>query len=121
MPVGISEIAIDCTDPLVVARFWCAALDYQVIEAEAGLISIARSEPRAGEPVLCFAKVPESKTTKNRLHIDVRPIASTQQEEVERLVGLGANYADVGQSENDDWVVLRDPEGNEFCVLSGTM
>jgi hypothetical protein len=73
---------------------------------------------RAGPvaPTLVFALVPESKTVKNRVHIDVSPIDRDRDEEVQRLLGLGARHVDVGQGEQS-WVVLADPEGNEFCVL----
>jgi hypothetical protein len=67
-------------------------------------------------PTLTFARVPESKTVKNRLHIDVSPIDGAQEAEVERLLVLGARRVDIGQGEQS-WVVLADPEGNEFCVL----
>ena len=60
--------------------------------------------------------VPEGKTVKNRLHLDVRPVDGSHEAEVERLIGLGARPADVGQGTRP-WVVLADPEGNEFCVL----
>ena len=67
-------------------------------------------------PGLLFARVPEPKTLKNRLHLDFRPV--DQAAEVSRLLALGARHADVGQGD-ETWVVLMDPEGNEFCVLSG--
>jgi Glyoxalase-like domain len=63
-----------------------------------------------------FQHVAEGKTVKNRLHIDVNPIDRTQEAEVERLIALGARHVDIGQGEQS-WVVLADPEGNEFCVL----
>jgi hypothetical protein len=63
--------------------------------------------------------VPEGKTVKNRLHLDVNPTDREQDEEVRRLLDLGARYADVGQTGDESWVVLADPEGNEFCVLAG--
>ena len=66
-----------------------------------------------GTPLL-FCKVPEGKTVKNRLHLDLRP--EDQAAEVERLIGLGARKVDIGQG-SQTWVVLADPEGNEFCVL----
>ena len=69
-------------------------------------------------PTLTFAHVPEGKTVKNRLHLDVNPTDREQDEEVRRLLDLGARYADVGQGD-ESWVVLADPEGNEFCVLAG--
>ena len=71
-----------------------------------------------GSPVeLVFVPVPETKAVKNRIHIDVNPSDRDQAEEVERLLALGARHADVGQGDVS-WVVLADPEGNEFCVLS---
>jgi hypothetical protein len=66
-------------------------------------------------PDLLFLRVPETKTVKNRLHIDLRP--EDQDAEVERLLGLGASLADVGQGAEATWVVMADPDGNEFCVL----
>jgi hypothetical protein len=70
-------------------------------------------------PTLTFARVPEGKTVKNRLHLDVNPTDREQDEEVRRLLGLGARHADVGQGPDVSWVVMADPEGNEFCVLAG--
>jgi Glyoxalase-like domain len=67
-------------------------------------------------PTLVFVAVPEGKAVKNRLHLDVRPIDGPHEAEVERLIALGARPADVGQG-RVPWVVLADPEGNEFCVL----
>jgi hypothetical protein len=66
---------------------------------------------------LTFAHVPERKTVKNRLHLDVNPTDREQDEEVRRLLDLGARHADVGQGD-ESWVVLAGPEGNEFCVLA---
>jgi hypothetical protein len=70
-------------------------------------------------PTLTFVRVPEGKTVKNRLHIDVNATDREQHEEVRRLLELGARPADVGQGDDVSWVVLADPEGNEFCVLAG--
>ena len=66
---------------------------------------------------LLFQDVPEGKTVKNRLHIDVNPVGCDQDEELERLLDLGATHTDIGQGEQS-WVVLADPEGNEFCILA---
>jgi hypothetical protein len=68
---------------------------------------------------LTFAPVPEGKTVKNRLHLDINPTDTEQEEEVRRLLDLGARHADVGQTGDESWVCLVDPEGNEFCVLAG--
>ncbi|MFH9611031.1 VOC family protein [Streptomyces sp. NPDC017448] len=121
-----TELAIDCADPARLARFWCAVLDYEVREEdeEEGVVTIGspavpegKDRPGPVPPVLTFARVPEGKSVKNRLHIDVNPTDREQGEEVERLLALGARRADVGQG-GAGWVVLADPEGNEFCVLA---
>jgi hypothetical protein len=123
----LTEIAVDCHDPVALARFWAAALDYHVVRTEEGQVEIApweREPPDLAEqvrqapvvPTLVFATVPEGKVVKNRLHLDLRPVGRSHQEEVERLIGLGARPANVGQGDVP-WVVLADPEGNEFCVL----
>jgi catechol 2,3-dioxygenase-like lactoylglutathione lyase family enzyme len=123
----LTEIVVDCQDPAALAAFWAAALGYHVVRTEEGQVEIAAwaQEPddladqvRQGPivPALVFVTVPEVKAVKNRLHLDVRPVDSSYQAEVERLVALGARRADVGQG-NQPWAVLADPEGNEFCVL----
>jgi hypothetical protein len=124
MASKFTELAIDCADPLSLARFWCSVLGYEVQDADDGLVTIAppitqegRSRPGPVPPALTFARVPEGKTVKNRLHIDVNPTDREQDEEVRRLLELGARRADVGQGAQS-WVVLADPEGNEFCVLA---
>ena len=114
----LSEIAVDCATPMLVARFWCEALDFEVLEEEAGLVSIGSEAQGEHGLKLTFAQVPEAKSVKNRLHLDLRPQGSSQQEEVDRLLALGASYAEVGQQEDESWIVMADPEGNEFCVLS---
>jgi len=114
-----SELVIDCVDPAPVAAFWAAALGVPLPEADAdGDYELA---PPGGGPVLLFLHVPEPKSVKNRLHIDLSPTGgpSEQQAEVQRLLGLGATRLDIGQGEAS-WVVLADPEGNEFCVLRGS-
>jgi len=121
MSVVISEIAIDCKNPMLVAKFWCEVLGYEVREEAAGLVTIGRRGDGSNEAVICFAQVPEEKSIKNRMHLDLRPQGSSQQDEVDRVLALGAQYADVGQRDDEDWVVLYDPEGNGFCVLSGSI
>lgn len=116
----LTEVAVDCADPHALARFWCAALGYEVQEVDEaeGFVSVgpAPGAGRSGAPTLGFARVPEAKAGKNRLHLDVRPDDRDQEAEVERLLALGATRA--GGDEGLPWVVLRDPEGNEFCVLA---
>lgn len=124
MASTFTELAIDCADPGGLARFWCAVLGYAVQGEEDGVVTIGPPGVPEGRdhrgpvaPTLTFARVPEAKTVKNRLHIDVNPTDREQGEEVRRLLELGARRVDVGQGE-ESWVVLADPEGNEFCVLS---
>jgi hypothetical protein len=126
MSSKFTELAIDCGDPDGLARFWCSVLDYEVQdEDDDGTVTIGPPASPEGKsqlglvpPVLTFARVPEGKTVKNRLHIDVNPTDREQDEEVRRLLDLGARHADVGQTGDESWVILADPEGNEFCVLS---
>ncbi|MFJ3223287.1 VOC family protein [Streptomyces sp. NPDC086783] len=125
MSSKFTELAVDCADPHALARFWCAVLGYEVQDEEDGVVSIGspalpegKSRPGPVPPALTFARVPEGKTVKNRLHIDVNPTDREQDEEVRRLLDLGARHADVGQTGDESWVTLADPEGNEFCVLA---
>ncbi|MEU2428516.1 VOC family protein [Streptomyces sp. NPDC007861] len=125
MTSKFTELAIDCADPVALARFWCSVLGYEVQDEDDGIVTIGSPMAPEGKsrigpvpPTLTFACVPEGKTVKNRLHLDVNPTDREQDEEVRRLLDLGARRADVGQGD-ESWVVLADPEGNEFCVLAG--
>jgi predicted enzyme related to lactoylglutathione lyase len=116
MTSRLAAIAIDAIEPRPVAEFWAAVLGWQIVEEEPDVLSLA---PAAGAlPGIDVVRVPEHKTLKNRLHLDLRADGGTQQEEVERVLALGARRADVGQGPDVSWVVLADPEGNEFCILS---
>jgi hypothetical protein len=122
MTSKFTELAIDCADPNGLAVFWCSVLDYEIQDEDDELVTIGPStvfegQPGPVPPTLTFARVPESKTVKNRLHLDVSPTDREQADEVRRLLDLGARHADVGQGDQG-WVVLADPEGNEFCVLA---
>ncbi|WUS95139.1 VOC family protein [Kribbella sp. NBC_00709] len=126
MTSKFTELAIDCADPSGLAQFWCAVLGYEVQdEEEDGVITIGsplvpegRDRPGPVPPTLTFARVPESKTIKNRLHLDLNPTDVDQDDEVRRVLDLGARHADVGQTGEESWVTLADPEGNEFCILA---
>jgi hypothetical protein len=128
MTSKFTELAIDCADPSSLARFWCAVLGYEVQDEEDGedgvvtigspLVPEGRSRPGPVPPTLTFARVPEGKTIKNRLHLDLNPTDTDQQGEVRRVLDLGARPADVGQTGDESWVTLADPEGNEFCILA---
>ncbi|MCC0100308.1 VOC family protein [Streptomyces flavotricini] len=115
---------VDCHDPERLAAFWCEVLDFKVIDRSEGKVEIGSWMPTAEEvrarqmpPTLVFIDVPEGKTVKSRLHLDVSPIDGSTEEEVTRLPGLGAVKVDVGQGPDRNWVVMADPEGNEFDVL----
>lgn len=110
-----SELSIDSLHPERIARWWADVLDYRITEVDEEQVEIAG--PAGSGPTLVFARVPERKSVKNRLHIDVSPTDREQEAELQRLLELGAERADVGQSDDAGWVVLRDPDGNEFCLL----
>ncbi len=114
----VLNIAFDCADTFTLASWWSQVVghpihpDDQPGDPEA-IIEIA------GQPTLFFNAVPESKTTKNRLHLCLRPDIP-RDEEVERLLGIGATMVnDLRKPNGRGWAVLADPEGNEFCVLRG--
>lgn len=119
MPSQLAAVAIDAIKPKVVAEFWCAVLGWHVVEADSDVISIAPQDKT--RPSIDVIAVPEGKTIKNRLHFDLRADGISTAEELERLLALGAQRTDVGQGPNASWVVLADPEGNEFCLLSRTV
>jgi predicted enzyme related to lactoylglutathione lyase len=108
------NLVVDAQDPARLARWWAEAIGYQITYEKPDEVEIRRSADEL--PGLIFVPVPEGKETKNRLHIDLRP--TDQEAEVERLVNMGARHVDVGQRSTDGWIVLADPEGNEFCVLA---
>jgi len=116
MASKMGDVVIDCADPKRLAEFWKAALGWQPIHQAKEVIVMA--EPSDSGPMLVLLRVPEAKTVKNRVHIDVNPVGCTVEEEAERLVGLGARRIDIGQGKQP-WVVMADPEGNEFCVCPG--
>lgn len=119
---------IDCGDVAAQARWWAEALGWAVgYEAEDEVTLVPPHALTKGDqipvdergPALVFVPVPEGKSVKNRLHLDLAPRADDDQDgEVQRLVDLGATRVDIGQGSDTSWVVLADPEGNEFCVLS---
>jgi predicted enzyme related to lactoylglutathione lyase len=116
----IQCITIDCENPRTLADFWAAALDWKITfedENEVAL-ELLDGSPEVGRiPDLLFIKNLDRKSVKNRLHLDLRPL--NQDAEVSRLESLGAKRIEIGQSDDSDtsWVVMADPEGNEFCVL----
>ena len=115
MGAVLREVNIDCNDPRRVAQFWGAVLGWEVQQNE-DVLWMSESGAPFPDLLLVFAPVPERKAAKNRIHLDVSPVGCDRDEEVARLEGLGATRVDVGQGDQP-WVVLADPEGNEFCVL----
>ena len=125
MASRFTELVVDSHDPRAQAEFWCEVLGYRIVDEDkdAQVIEIGTEQLVADEvvrgpvpPTIVFLPVPEDKTVKNRLHIDLSPIDRDPPEEVERLIALGAHPVDIGQGDVG-WTVLADPEGNEFCVL----
>jgi predicted enzyme related to lactoylglutathione lyase len=116
MPSRLSVVSVDALQPRLVADFWCAVLGWSVTEEDDTGVSIAASD--GSGPTMDVLAVPDSKTVKNRIHFDLRADGTTQSEELERLLALGARRVDVGQGPDVSWIVLADPEGNEFCLLS---
>jgi Glyoxalase-like domain len=120
---SLRDIVLDCEHAPSLARFWAAALDGYAVrpydDAEIERLAAHGLTPETDPvvfvdgpgPNLCLQQVPEPKTVKNRLHVDVE--AADRDREVERLVGLGAS---VGHEFNR-WTLMHDPEGNEFCVM----
>ena len=113
MSVVWEQVIVDCRDSVGLGRWWAEALGWVVVEDDPDEFEIRPAPDTV--PGLLFAETAEPKTTKNRLHLDLRP--DDQLAEVERFLALGATRVDVGQTGEESWVVLADPEGNEFCIL----
>lgn len=112
MSLEWEQIVVEAIDPVMLGRWWLEALGWVIVNADPAEFEI---RPHADQlPGIIFSPVQEAKRSKSRLHLDFRP--DDRDAEVERLTALGASRADIGQG-NVSWVVLVDPEGNEFCVL----
>ncbi|MET8505703.1 VOC family protein [Streptomyces sp. NPDC004787] len=111
----VRHVTIDCSDAYALASFWAGVLDAPLSEDDKpGDPEALLETPGAG---LLFIRVPEKKTVKNRVHLDLQPQDRTRDEEVERVLALGATLVDdQRRPDGTGWVVLADPEGNEFCV-----
>ena len=119
MPARMSCVCIDAVDPHPIADFWAAVLGWDVIEDSDEGISLAA--PSRDLPTLDILPVPEAKTVKNRLHLDLRADGTSFDDELDRLESLGARRVEVGQGPELTWLVFADPEGNEFCLLRRTV
>ncbi|WP_258803794.1 VOC family protein [Pseudarthrobacter sp. NS4] len=119
MACRISELVLNCSEPDKLAEFWSAVLGYVELDREDGAIEIG--PPVAGfgglQPTIILSPGNNARTGRLPLHIDVNPVDRDQDAELERLLALGARPADVGQTGDEQWHVLADPEGNEFCLL----
>lgn len=121
MATRLVQIAMNARDDAVVGRFWAEALGWGMASEEPGVTNLEPLDFGYPDPVaVCIdvIRVPEPKTVKNRVHVDLATASASHQAElVARLLGLGATLADVGQGDVA-WTVMADPEGNEFCVLT---
>ncbi|MCT9003910.1 VOC family protein [Streptomyces rhizosphaerihabitans] len=119
----IRTITFDCTgDPYDVGLFWSELLGRPLADDDKPGDPEAVIEDPSGGPTLLFVQVPEGKTVKNRVHLDLTPHGRTRDEEVERALSLGARRVeDHIRPDGGGWVLLADPEGNEFCVERGEL
>ena len=141
MTVPTIQIVVDAADPHRLNRFWAAALGYEMedhhdmieqilaaghataddtIEIDgrrAWKTAAASRDPEGRQPRFLFQQVPEAKTVKNRVHVDLQVGEERRADEVERLLGLGATKLYDGRQGPQTWVTMADPEGNEFCVV----
>lgn len=119
MSCRLSELVVDCADPVELSRFWCAVLGYVELGRETPDDGVEIGPPSGfggPAPTLVFSRTAEQQAGR-RLHLDVNPVDRDQEAELERLLSLGARPADVGQTGEESWHVLQDPEGNVFCLL----
>ena len=116
MASTVDTLTFDCTDPRRMVEFWSAALGYELTEIDEQGAYIV--DPSGRGWALYFQVVPEGKSVKNRLHLDLRPQASMVKE-LERVKALGASEFRYVEESGSFWTVMLDPEGNEFCVLRG--
>jgi catechol 2,3-dioxygenase-like lactoylglutathione lyase family enzyme len=114
VPSRVDTITFDCRDPEELARFWCSALGYRVAEVHEGW-GIEIADPSGSGLPMLFLTVPEGKVVKNRMHLDIRP-PDSMGAEADRLSSEGGS---VQRYDDGNWIVMQDPEGNEFCVLQG--
>lgn len=112
MPVQLHHIVIDTHDLPGLARFWTQALGWKILSEREREIVIGPDE--SAPAGICFMPVTGPKTVKNRVHLDLTSSAADRDQEIERLLALGARRVDIGQTGTESWIVLADPEGNEF-------
>ncbi|KRC92808.1 glyoxalase [Terrabacter sp. Root85] len=119
MALGIHSITFDCADARALATFWADLLGWNVFYDDDPEVVVAPSFPHPGMGLL-FIPVPEGKTAKNRIHLDLEPDEGTRDDAVERALAAGAALlADHRKEDGTGWVTMTDPEGNEFCIERG--
>lgn len=116
LSVRFDEIVVDCNDPAKLARFWAAALGYELVDDEPDLASI--EDTISDGPTMTFQRVAETKNGKNRVHFDLTVTDDVFERAKQTLEQLGAHEVDIGQGEGRSWAVMADPEGNEFCLVT---
>jgi len=126
MASRITELVLDCRDPARLAAWWAEVLGWEVLDEEDGVVEIGPpgQGPKGPVPTIVFSPTAEPKAGKLPLHLDVNATDRSQDEELQRLLELGATPVDVGQGPlraEMNWHVLADPEGNEFCLLKSTV
>jgi predicted enzyme related to lactoylglutathione lyase len=115
MTVSLHHIVIDAHDLTAQARFWSRVLNWEILSEREREVVIGADE---NAPVgICFMPATGNKVTKNRLHLDLAPGPGGRDAEVDRILALGACRVEIGQTGEESWTVLADPEGNEFCIL----
>jgi hypothetical protein len=111
--VFISNVTFDSADPRTHAAFWSAVTGYEPIEERDEFVALQAPDKRGVRRIL-FLQVPEPKTAKSRMHVDLA--TRNPEAEIERLVGLGATKVEYREGNGTSWTVMLDPEGNEFCI-----
>ena len=123
MASRISELVLECRDPEGLGRFWCEVLDFVVLDTEEdGSLEIGPREGFGGaQSTIVLSRHEEPQPGLMRLHVDINATDRDSDAELERLLALGARPADVGQTGEESWHVLADPEGNVFCLLAARL
>jgi predicted enzyme related to lactoylglutathione lyase len=115
MGVSLHHIVIDSHDLPAQARFWCRVLEWKILsEREREIVIGSDVDAPVG---ICLMPVDDPKAVKNRVHLDLTPGPDGREAEVRRILALGAQLVDIGQTGSESWTVMADPEGNEFCVI----
>jgi predicted enzyme related to lactoylglutathione lyase len=113
MTAFIKYVTFDCADPVALSAFWSEVTGYQSVAEEDDFVALAAPDQRGIRGIL-FWRVPEPKTAKSRMHVDLA--TRNPEDEIQRLVDLGATKLEYREGHGSSWTVMLDPEGNEFCI-----